>query len=61
MTHDPLSRPLHCIINMKINYHQTFIVICLMTYTHVRFSMKKSLVNYKKQINSYLALNISKC
>ena len=25
---------------MKNNYHQTFIVVCLMIYIHVRFSMK---------------------
>ena len=30
----------HCIIYMKNNYHQTF-VVCLMTYIHVKFSTKK--------------------
>ena len=41
----------HCIINMKNNYHQTFIVV---------YSMK-SLMNYKRQVNTYLALNITRC
>ena len=26
---------------MKNNYHQNFVVVCLMTYIHVRFSTKK--------------------
>ena len=31
----------HCIINMKNNYHQTLVVVHLMTYIQVRFSTKK--------------------
>ena len=28
-------------LHMKNNYHQNFVVVCLMTYIHVRFSTKK--------------------
>ena len=29
----------HCIINMKNNYHQTIIVVNLMTYVHVKLTL----------------------
>ena len=29
----------HCIINMKNNYHQTFVVVRLMTYIHVKLTL----------------------
>ena len=54
----------HCIIYMKNNYRQIFVVVCLMTYIHVRFStliehLYKRL--YNTYINTYIALNINRC
>ena len=42
---------------MKNNYRQTLIVVCFML--DMLDFPRKSLVNYKRQVKAYLALNIN--
>ena len=40
----------HRIINMKNNYHQTFVVIRLMTYIHVKLTLFVIYLDYIKSM-----------